>query len=277
MRLSDGVSSSLLHSIALRSVRWRSGRSRALPWRMSSRSSSRARSSSTEKRLTRAAASSIARGRPSSRRQIATRSPTLPSVTSNPGRTACARSTKSCTASDSSAAATDATFGAPRGSDSGGTGKELLAAHLERHLARRQDREIRALLEQLVEPTRRVEHVFAVVEHQQQPRVAEPGVQRIESRGVADRPDRQRAGDRREHPLGRTLSAEVDEEDAVSEAIDVVAASCRASRLLPVPPAPVSVRSRTPAPRSSSSWSRIGLAPDEARRLRGQVARRREA
>ncbi len=51
----------------------------------------------------RAAASSSARGRPSRRSQMLTTSRTFSGVNSNPARTACARSTKSCTAGDSRA------------------------------------------------------------------------------------------------------------------------------------------------------------------------------
>ena len=73
-------------------------RSRGPPVRRSRRSSSRA-SSRRRSRSTRAAASSIASGRPSSLRQIAATAGALASVSAKSGRTACARSTKSATAS----------------------------------------------------------------------------------------------------------------------------------------------------------------------------------
>ena len=73
----------------------------------------------------RAAASSIASGRPSSRRQISTTAAALLSVRAKPGRAARARSTNSATAGDaaSSAIGTPAlSLALSAGSDSGGTG-----------------------------------------------------------------------------------------------------------------------------------------------------------
>ena len=67
---SSGESRSWLQSIAPRSVCCRAGRSRAPPVRSCSRCSSRASIAAGVSSLTRAAASSIARGRPSSRMQI---------------------------------------------------------------------------------------------------------------------------------------------------------------------------------------------------------------
>ncbi len=62
-------------------------------------------------------------------------------------------------------------------------------------------------------------------------------VERVERGSVADRSDRERPRDRREHPFGRTLGAEIDEEDTVIEAIDAVGGevqreprSCRCPR-----------------------------------------------
>ena len=65
--------------------------------------------------FTRAAASSIASGRPSSRRQIAATASSFSSVSSNPGLTACARSTKSCDRGEPSASGDVAVGPAERG------------------------------------------------------------------------------------------------------------------------------------------------------------------
>ena len=69
----------------------------------------------------RAAASSIASGRPSSRRQISATAAALPSVRAKPGRTARARSTNSATAGEDSSSSSGTVAGSA-GSASGGTG-----------------------------------------------------------------------------------------------------------------------------------------------------------
>src|SRR5205085_4190761 len=68
-----------------------------------------------------AAASSIASGRPSSRRQISVTAAALPSVSAKPGRTARARSTNSATAGEAATSAAEAVPGSA-GNASGGTG-----------------------------------------------------------------------------------------------------------------------------------------------------------
>ena len=84
-----------------RSVRWRSGRSRAPPESSCSRRSNRSSSASGENSLTLAAASSMASGSPSSRRQISSTVEAFAAVSSKAGATATARSQKSRTAGES--------------------------------------------------------------------------------------------------------------------------------------------------------------------------------
>ena len=101
-RCSASSSSSWLHSIVARSVRWRSGASRAPPVSRGSARSSRARSSAGASMPTRAAASSTASGSPSRRRQISATAASAAKLAS----TARARSMNSATASVSSSGST---------------------------------------------------------------------------------------------------------------------------------------------------------------------------
>src|SRR5579859_3052349 len=85
--------------MAPRKVCWRAGKSRA-PWeRRVSAESNWVSSWGGEKYLVRAAASSIARGSPSNRAQIAATAVALAEVNWKEAETACARATKSATAS----------------------------------------------------------------------------------------------------------------------------------------------------------------------------------
>ena len=86
--------------MAARIVCNRSGRSRAPPVSSGKRRSIRARSAAGGRSGIRAAASSIASGRPSSRWQISMIAAAFASVSAKPGCTICARSMKSATASD---------------------------------------------------------------------------------------------------------------------------------------------------------------------------------
>ena len=92
-------SSSWLQSIAPRSVRCRSGRSRPPADSSPSRSFSRVTIADGVRIRTRAAASSIASGRPSRRRTISATATAFSAVSVNPWRTAMARSRNSRTAS----------------------------------------------------------------------------------------------------------------------------------------------------------------------------------
>jgi hypothetical protein len=82
---------SKLHATAARNVWWRSGAPRLPLVSRPNRSSSRDAICSSDSVRTRAAASSIPSGIPSSRRQTRASTATLSAVISNPGRTAAAR------------------------------------------------------------------------------------------------------------------------------------------------------------------------------------------
>ena len=104
---SSGVRKSWLQAIVLRIVCWRAGRVRAPPVNSGNRCSSRFSSAWGGSILTKAAASSIAKGNPSSREQISATAGALAVVTVKSGLTACARSMKSRTASYWLSASTD--------------------------------------------------------------------------------------------------------------------------------------------------------------------------
>ena len=112
-------SRSWLQSIAPRSVRWRSGRSRPPADSRPSRSLSRATIAAGVRIRTRAAASSMASGRPSSRRTISATAAALSAVSVNPWRTAMARSRNRRTASEPAIASRS--VAAAGGTGSGGT------------------------------------------------------------------------------------------------------------------------------------------------------------
>ena len=114
-------SRSKLQSRVFRSVRCRSGRSRAPPVSSPILSSSRASRACGGSSLTLAAASSMASGSPSSRRHISATAPAFPLVSSKPADAACARCTNRRTEAHrcTSAASPPAPVG---GTGSGGTG-----------------------------------------------------------------------------------------------------------------------------------------------------------
>ena len=114
-------SRSKLQSRVFRSVCCRSGRSRAPPVSSPILSSSRASRACGGSSLTLAAASSMASGSPSSRRQISATAPAFPLVSSKPADAACARCTNRRTEAHrcTSAASPPAPIG---GTGSGGTG-----------------------------------------------------------------------------------------------------------------------------------------------------------
>ena len=97
-RCSASPSRSWLQAIAARSVCWRAGRSRAPPVRICSRLSSRPSIAAGGSVLTRAAASSMASGRPSRRLQISAIARAFSLVSAKSGLDAVARSTNSITA-----------------------------------------------------------------------------------------------------------------------------------------------------------------------------------
>ena len=103
------VSSSWLQSIVARSVCWRAGASRAPAPNARSAVSRRSAISAGDSSSQRAAASSIASGSPSTRRQISATAASLPSPSSNSGSCARARCAKSATASPSGGASASRT------------------------------------------------------------------------------------------------------------------------------------------------------------------------
>ena len=110
-----------LHCTVARRVRCRSGRSTAPVPSASREDTSRSSSAGGSSSRVRAAANSMASGRPSRHRQISATAAALPLVRAKPGRTARARSTNNATAGEAAASATEA-VPEPVGSGSGGTG-----------------------------------------------------------------------------------------------------------------------------------------------------------
>ena len=132
------------------------------------RSSSRARSCGSDSTRSRAAASSMASGTPSSRRHSRTTSATFAAVSSKSPVAARARSTNSETASNAVASGTrrrvDLRHGHRRHR------QQVLAVHRQRLPAGREHRQVLGAAQQLGDERRaRVDEVLAVVQDQQQP------------------------------------------------------------------------------------------------------------
>ena len=160
----------------------------------------------------RAAASSIASGRPSSRRQISATAAALPSVRAKPGRTARARSTNSATAGDAASSASGTPAGSA-GSGSGGTGysRSARSPSTVRLVARITTP--RTAGQQRVDVAGRVDHLLQVVEDQQPPVVAEVLDQGLQRRARPGQLDPHRPGDARQHQLGLGDRGQRDERD----------------------------------------------------------------
>ena len=192
---------------------------------------------------TRAAASSIASGMPSSRRQISRERQRVGCrFSENDGIVACARSTNSCTASRAGERRNE-----PR----------RLARDAER-LATRRERcgAADSCAAALDERRAAVDDVLAVVEHDE--RVLNRRSPRsTESTQRRDRCDRGRAARRDllrdERRVGR--AARRSTHPMRPKSPTACAASSRARRVLPLPPAPVSVSSRVPESSRASSFS----------------------
>ena len=175
---SSSVSSSQLHSTTARSVRCRGNAVRLPPVSSRKRSDNRSATSLIDIARSRAAASSIASGKPSSRRTISTTAPMVRSSMTTSGRAAAARSANSRTAGNSSANSTPLPVGrlAERRH-----GEHDLADDAERFAAGREHAHVRAQPEQVFGQARtRVDHVLAVVEHDHRglvgEHVGEPGL-----------------------------------------------------------------------------------------------------
>ena len=251
-----------------RSVRWRSGRSRAPLRRTSSPPRRRSRSSAGENRRSRAAASSIASGNPSSRAQI---SPTTAAVSSSRpklGRASRPRSTKSVTAEEAIAPAE------PVGSESGGTGRSCSPrtrspsrlvtrsaslGHCRTSSAASSAAAITCSKLSSTRSSRRGRRCAASASRRSRsPGTARPVVWAIATRTA----------------IGSRACARSTKKTPSSKCSRASDAAWTASRVLPIPPGPVSVTSRTASPRSrrascSSSAARPTSADVETGRLFG--------
>ena len=270
---SRSSSSEYDQSTVARSVWWRSTAVRRPPVRSRNRSSRRAAISRGLIATTRAAASSIASGIPSRRRQISATAAAFVVVEreARPGRAGRGRRTahrvaRATTSSASvasghrraTAAATPARRRrrAPRGSSPG--------SRTSGHRASTR----------FGEPAAGVEQVLAVVEHEQQ-LLGARGTRRCSS--SSDMPGARRHAERRRDDLRPSLVVVAHAASSQSHAPSgnrgsTSAATCSARRVLPTPPTPVSVtsrarrRARRRSPRSSC------VAADERRRAaRGRL------
>ena len=235
-----------------RSVWWRSSRRRRPPVSSRNRSSSRSRElGRAHRRSIRAAASSIASGMPSSRRQI---SPTASASSARRARSrgtaARARSTNSATASPLRPSRIAERRHRP----------EPLAVEPQALAARRQHLHARARAQRSPRRARRagVEEVLAVVEHQQQLPAAQalddalvhvdcPALRRTAQRGGDRIGHRVRVADRRE--LARTTRRRGYSADHLGRRPAARGGSCRRR------PTPVSVTSRASASASAIAAS----------------------
>ena len=262
-----------LQSSAPWSDRWRAG-SRRPAVNGASRSPSRSTIWRGEKWGTCAAASSIARGMPSSLRQISAMSDALAAAMTKSGRTAAARSQKSCTASDVSVTS------AP-GHRQRVDRMDLFAVQAQCLAAGGEHGDVRTAFEDLVdEGGARVDQVLAVVEDQkhlpcrQEVDQLAGGPSRPCSEGHAGEPDRRRH--RPGHDLGIGHGREVGEEDAVGELLEQP--GCRGDRQ------PCLAASTDPGQRDETvgleplaDGGDVGLPADEAGPLPGQVVPHRQA
>ena len=166
-------------------VRWRGSLPLRIAFSTANRWSRRWATSATPIERARAAASSIASGIPSSRRQISTTSGAVASSSSNEGSAALARATNRATAGIS--ASSSSSNSAPNRLLGPGRQRvhspEPLTGHRKRFLAGRDDRDGGRLAQ---DPRHQLGHgldqVLAVVEHQQ----AVPGAQQVDD-GIVDR------------------------------------------------------------------------------------------
>ena len=254
---SSGDSREKLQSRVFCRVRCRSGRSRGPPVRTPIGLPSRASSAWGGSSLTRAAASSMASGKPSSRRQISATAPTFWPVSLNLGATAWARSVNSRT--EAYCPAVPASRAAPAGgTGSGGTGNSCSPLSLS-----------------MVRLVTRIFRPGAVASSSASSGAASVTCSKLSSTSSS----RLRRYDTRS---ARSLSPEVfspspaaiapgtrsaDGTDASSMNRTPSAkpsrsrpAASTASRVFPEPPGPVRVTSRTPSPRTRASTAAISCS-----------------
>lgn len=217
-------SRSTLQAMAARMVCNRAGASRGPPVSSSSLCSSRAAGASGERTLFRAAASSIARGRPSSRLQMPMTAFTLRSVSWNVGWTARARSTNSFTALDCAASSTGRwSFDVVTARDSTGT---MCSPDSERRT-------------RLVATTVRDGHACS------RALISERSSRRC------SRLSRIRTSDRDRSALRSICTA------GSAPVVSMPRTCATARRVFPIPPGQVSEMSRTFGPRTSETTERI--------------------
>ena len=167
------------------------------------RSSSRARKPSTPSSGTRAAASSMASGMPSSRWQISTIAGAFPGVSANRGSTPCARATNSSTAPPHARRAR-------RRHRERADAIDVLVGDLQRLLARDEHAHPgAAAARRFDECGDVVGQVLAVVEHQQQALRGEHGGHRVDRRAIGGklRPEYAGHGRRYECTIARAARA----------------------------------------------------------------------
>ena len=147
-----------------------------------------------------------------------------------------------------------------------------LAWHVERLAARRDDREAGALPRQVVDQHGAVvEEMLAVVEHQQHLLVGQASHEHIEQGLLRVLGNSEDVGHLSGHRAAtRRGSASSTYQTPPGKRSVRSAASCSASRVLPHPPEPVSVTSRCSS-MSAPASGELSLAADEGRQLGGQV------
>ena len=160
------------------------------------------------------------------------------------------------------------------GTPSDGTATIRSPASAESFPARRQHRHLRAALGDRVDLAGdRVEEVLAVVEHQQQPlrrQVLEHRLLEAAARAAAG--TRKLAASVSHTAAGSVTGANSHNHAPSGNSATTSAATCRARRVLPTPPTPVSVTSDDRAHQVGQRRD-LRLATDERRHLARQVAR----
>ena len=223
-----------------RRVRCRSGRSTVPAARSSGRSSrspSRRSSWAGGSSRSRAAASSSASGMPSSRRPSSPRAAAPAGSGSKPGRTSRAR--------------LDQQVDRARPAGSGASGSSCSARSRSAVRLVTRIRDGRAGGQQRGHVGRGRQHLLEVVQHQQHRPAPQPVDEQVEHRPAALRPDAERGRDRARHLSRVGDRGQVDEPHPVVRCRPRTAGprTSSASRVLPIPPGPTSVTSRTPGRR----------------------------
>ena len=168
--------------------------------------------------MTRAAASSMARGRPSSRRQISATATAFSDVSAKSGWTASARATKSRTASDV------ATSSTPRCRSSSARPSGAIGTSRSPE-SRRRTRLVTSTVTSGQAPSRSATSgaasidLLEVVEHQQETLVAQHGLQPLDQGLVARFPHAERRDDGGRHQTRVADRGERDDGDAVGEVL----------------------------------------------------------